>query len=308
MWYNIVKGIQKGIQIEMKVIKVKEGSNLREVNWIVEFDSINELVRYLKETPTNDLFKNRYGLDSKSTGKIAENFTGTKTLDEAFELLSGGWKVEAIKLNKAFQVTKKDLGAEQQLKSVLDIVGFQPVVPLYLSGCPTNMVNRKSVNIKSKVITINYLKCMSAFVDKDEQYQESMKCLQLIRAIEEKGYRINLNMVICSGEVALKVRLKSANERLNISKLAFPMLHASMIRRIFLRFVEVCPYYKSKEITRGYGFVLESRKIEKALEKARTIGSKDVILDTLLGAVGASENDNGTRIDEIALEKYLKNL
>lgn len=292
----------------MRVIKVKEGSSLREVNWIVEFNSINELVKYLKETPTNDLFKDRYALESKNTQSYAETFTGTKNLDEAFELLSEGWKVEAIKLNKMFQVTKKNMETERQLKSVLDIVGFQPVVPLYLSGCPMNMVNRKPVNIKSKVITINYFKCISFKVDKDKQYQESMKCLQLIRAIEEKGYRTNLNMVISSGEVALKVKLKSANERLNISKLAFPMLHASMIRRIFLRFIEVCPCYKNKEITRGYGFVLKGSEIEKALKETKTIGSKEVILESLLGAVGVNRNNEGTWVDEIALEKYLKNL
>lgn len=300
--------MQRGIQKDMRVIKVKEGSSLREVNWIIEFNSINELVKYLKETPTNDLFKGMYSLESKGTASYYETFTGTKSLDEAFELLSNGWKVEAIKLNKMFQVTKKNMETEQQLKSVLDIVGFQPVVPLYISGCPMNMVNRKPVNIKSKVITINYFKCISYKIDKDKQYRESMKCLQLIRAIEEKGYRTNLNMVISSGEVALKVKLKSANERLNISKLAFPMLHASMIRRIFLRFIEVCPYYKNKEITGGYGYALESGKIEKALKEIKSIGSKEVILDSLLGAVGANRNDKGTWVDKIALEKYLENL
>ena len=292
----------------MKVTKVKEGSSLKEVNWIMEFKSINELINYLKETPENNLFRDRSILCSKDVSDYTEMFTGTRSLEEAFELLSGGWKTEAINLNKSFQVTKKDVKVEQQLKSVLDIVGFQPVVPLYLTGCPMNMVNKKPVNIKSKIVTINYLKCISFTVDKDKQYKESLKTLQLIKAIEDKGYRTNLNMVISSGEVALRVRLKSANERLNISKLAFPMLHASMIRRIFFRFIEVCPLYQNDLITRGYGYVLNSSKIEKALKKIETRGSKEITLDNLMGAVGADEKSNGIYVDKIALENLLKNL
>ena len=50
----------------------------------------------------------------------------------------------------------------------------------------------------------------------------------------------------------IKIRLKSANEKLNISKLSFPLVHPSMLRRLFLRFVEVHPPV-SNDFKRGYG-------------------------------------------------------
>ena len=55
------------------------------------------------------------------------------------------------------------------------------------------------------------------------------------------GTEADCKQVIC------KVKIKGANERLNISKLSFPMVHPSMLRRLFFRFIEV-----HSEVTEGF--------------------------------------------------------
>lgn len=289
---------------QMKITRIKPGCSWTDVNEIVEFRSINEFVDYIQKTPTNKLFADVKTLASKDKSSYRTKFTQTQSYEEAVELLQGGWKTEAQKLTKKFEVTKKDMKLEKQVKSVLDVVGFQPVVPLYLTGVPMNMVNRKPVNCKNKIVTINYARCYSTGVDAQKIQQEAVKCLQIIKMIEDKGYRTNLNLIMCSGNALLKIRLKSSNERLNVSKLAFPICHPAMFRRLFFRFVEVHPSYNHERFKWGYGSVISDSLVEKALKSNER---KEIMLSSLLGAVGYGTSSY-KEVNEIALEKYLENL
>lgn len=82
--------------------------------------------------------------------------------------------------------------------------------------------------------------------------------MQIVKKLEAQGLRVNLNIVLGSAagypkkQFVLKIRIKSANERLNVSKLAFPLVHPSMLRRLFFRFVEVYPKFTSAFVG-GYG-------------------------------------------------------
>ena len=82
--------------------------------------------------------------------------------------------------------------------------------------------------------------------------------MQIVKKLEAQGYRCNLNIVLGttagypSKQFVVKVRIKSANEKLNVSKLAFPLVHPSMLRRLFFRFIEVYPHV-TKSFVSGYG-------------------------------------------------------
>ena len=51
---------------------------------------------------------------------------------------------------------------------------------------------------------------------------------------------------------ACRIRIKGADEKLNISKTAFPLIHPSMLRRLIFRFIEVYPDVTSN-FTSTYG-------------------------------------------------------
>ena len=85
-----------------------------------------------------------------------------------------------------------------------------------------------------------------------------IKTLQIINKLESQGYRCNLNVFWCISEkslryslnckiIAVKIKVKSSSEKLNISKLAFPLVHPSMLRRLLFRFIEVYP-----NVTKGF--------------------------------------------------------
>lgn len=234
--------------------------NLDSKTEVIEYDSLKEFYDYLCATPFNDAF--RWADHHSVTG--SEYFTKTKDFDEAVQLFKNGWSDMATKLVQKLKVIESKTEPTMKPRSALSVCGYQAVVPLYLQGVPNNMVNKKMVPIKQKVITINKSIDYHGGVDSDTIIEESIKALQIVKKLEAQGYRCNLNIVLGSSEPVkrffIKVRIKSANEKLNVSKLAFPLVHPSMIRRLFFRFIEVHPTV-TKEFVDGYGEPAKSHEL-----------------------------------------------
>lgn len=261
----------------MKEYKTKKSS------WkIVEFGSLKEFYDYIQNTPTNNAFKHEYDLSSQRYDEGSNPWHGTNTWNEATELFIKGWQFGAETLNKKLKALETSKEVQMISKSIIDVCGFQPIVPLYLQGVPTNMVNRRLVPVKNKVITINKTVCCSSSVKPETLMNESAKCFMIIKKIEATGIRVNLNLMMSSGHACLKIRLKSANEKLNISKLAFPLVHPAMFRRLFFRFIEVYPTYPHY-FTCGYGQVPNEQDFKNASE------GNEIVLPTLLK--GSTENE-----------------
>ena len=212
--------------------------------YMEEYNSILEFVQTINSRPQNP----------EITSNASENgdysFTGTHNYNEAENLLLHGWVEESEKLN---EMLKLKALKEKSVKNTYDVAGFQCSVPRYLQGIPTNMINQKIVTKKQKVITITKNISYSAHVRKETIEQESVKVLQLVNNLEKQGYRVILNVTLIAKSrkeniiLCNKVRIKNANERLNISKVSFPMVHSSYLRRIMFRWMETFEY-----ITRSF--------------------------------------------------------
>lgn len=222
-----------------------------DIKYLLEFNSISEFSEYISKTPTNESFKNAK-LHSNMVWN--DNWAGTKTFDEAIELLKNGWSDISEKINKKISISKDKLQSDKVFKNVLSVCGYQPIVPLYLQGVPNNMVCKKQKVLKNKIITINKTLSASSAVSSERLINENIKCFQIIKRLESSGYRVNLNLLISGGLVCVKIKLKSANERLNLSKLTFPLIHTAMLRRLYFRFTEVYPRITSNFVD-GYGRV-----------------------------------------------------
>lgn len=222
----------------------------------IEFDSLNEFYNYICDMPFNEAF--RWEKHSSVSGN--EIFTKTKDFDEAVKLFKNGWSDMASKLVQKLKIIESKTEPTMKPRSKLDVCGYQAVVPLYLQGVPNNMVNKKMVPVKQKVITLNKSIDYSCGVSANQIIDESIKAMQIVKKLEAQGYRCNLNIVLGSTagydaekkQFIMKVRIKSANEKLNVSKLAFPLVHPSMLRRLFFRFMEVYPKI-TKSFVHGYG-------------------------------------------------------
>ena len=233
----------------------------KNTSYIREFDSLNEFESYITNTPLNETF--RWQKLSSTNGSYS--FTQTQSYEEATKLLKDGWSSMAQEITKKLNVIKNQVVNEHVQKILYDVVGFQASVPRYLQGIPTSMVNKKLVPVKQKVITLDKDISYNASIKTEQIIEASVQTLQLIKKIEAQGIRVNLNLIwgVAAGntkEVA-KVRLKSANERLNISKLSFPLVHPSMLRRLCFRYLEVAPTV-TKSYTWGYGAPLDGSQLK----------------------------------------------
>ena len=229
-------------------MKVEKISETREV---IEYDSLNEFCDYITNTPFNKAFQ----WSKHSSVSNDYSFTKTYTFNEAVELFKKGWSDMATKLVQRLKVIENEVKPMTKPRNTLSVAGYQAIVPLYLQGVPNNMMNKKMVPVKQKVITLNKSLDYNASVKSEQIIEESIKSLQIVKKLEAQGYRCNLNIVLGSAkerQFFVKVRIKSANEKLNVSKLAFPLVHPSMLRRLFFRFIEVYPNVTSSFVG-GYG-------------------------------------------------------
>lgn len=240
----------------MKVIQFDKKSE------VIEYDSLQEFYKYICDTPFNEAF--RWADHSSVTG--SKYFTKTQDFEEAVQLFKNGWSDMASKLVQRLKVIESKTEPMMKPRNQYDVCGYQAIVPLYLQGVPTSMMNKKMVPVKQKVITLNKSIDYNAGVDSDTIIEESIKAMQVVKKLEAQGYRCNLNIVLGTSKPGnsfyIKVRIKSASEKLNISKLAFPLVHPSMLRRLFFRFIEVYPKI-TKDFVHGYGAAATSWELRK---------------------------------------------
>lgn len=234
---------------------------------IIEFGSLKEFYDYISTTPTNNFFDGTRSLASKGRSKYDIGFTQTKSYQEAVNLLKDGWSDMAAKLVQKLKVAESKMQPSMKQRIINSVAGYQAIVPLYLNGVPTNMVNKKMTPIKQKVITIDKSINYSCAITSEQIMEESIKAMQIIKKLESQGYRCNLNVVLGvfknNRRIMAKVRVKSANEKLNVSKLAFPLVHPSMLRRLFFRFIEVYPRITNGFVW-GYGTPAKTYDLKRA--------------------------------------------
>ena len=234
---------------------------------VVEYDNLNEFYEYLVKTPFNKAFcwAKHYSVDNTLS------FTKTNNFNEAVDLFKHGWSDMSKTLMQRLKVIEDKTETLTKPKNVLGVSGYQAIVPLYLQGVPNNMVTKKMIPVKKKVITLNKSIDYNCGTDADKIIEESVKAMQIVKKLESQGYRCNLNIVLGTFDndslkkFVVKVRIKSANEKLNASKLAFPLAHPSMLRRLFFRFIEVYPSI-TKDFVENYGTPAKSSELRSILK------------------------------------------
>lgn len=254
--------------------------------YIKRFNSLDEFYRYINETPTNDAFKN-ITLSSQMISEHKNSWSGTSSFEEACNLFINGWDKKTLELKQKLDF-EEHKEPQMTYKNIQSVQGYHPIVPLYLMGVPNNMVTKKLVPLKQKIITIDKTIAYAYDVKSEQIVDESVKAIRIINRLERQNYRVNLNLVGISERngvgIGFKIKLKSANESLNISKLTFPLIHPSMLRRLFLRFVEVNPH-TVRGFTVGYGRPLSGKDVKRIFVKDGTYKDDIVLPDFIYSNV-----------------------
>lgn len=209
-------------------------------DYITICDSIDELVRYLKDAPLNHKV---FG-DNPSSSKTSNNsWSGTPSLNAALKLLTNGWEEGYKQLLE--QLKFKDMAPtviNRKFIERTDVIGYSPCVPRAIQGLPDSMFWGQITPIKSKVIDIFVNVTCSASVDPEEIMRRGILVLNFINSVEKKGYRTNL-YVMESAKDGVEttfhvVKIKKSTEPLSLKRIAFPIAHPSMLRRIWFRTLE----------------------------------------------------------------------
>jgi hypothetical protein len=133
------------------------------------------------------------------------------------------------------------------------------------------MVSRQTVMTKQKVVTITKGISYNANWTTRQILEECIKALQIIQSMENGGQRVRLNVMIavdCAYESrykhVCKICIKQPDERLNISKMSFALAHPSMLRRFFLKWIEVDPFAEH-DTGDNYGYPTDIATKNKAM-------------------------------------------
>ena len=261
-------------------------------NYINLFDNITDLSQYLSSK------KRKEGRD-KSSEDSDSSFSGTKSFQEAFDLFRYGdeelykkFKEQSSKIN----IDKLLGNAVRKQKYVNRNYGCVPNVPNYLIGNPLNMINAEIGRISHKVINIFLSIGVPWTVDKEDIINTGIIYLSVIDLLEKAGYRCNLYAGVTASSAKheyMYVRIKTDREPLNLKKLVFPLVHPSMLRRIYFRWAEVNDY--DYDITGGYGKNDDEKTI---LNNMKKIYNEDFILWTY-NNIGKNKDHNIKKIEEI---------
>lgn len=248
-------------------IKLSEKLVGKQKVFITEFSNIKEMYEHCNANIINErLFRHR-----QASIVNKRDFTMTDNYKQAEDLLLNGWSEGAKNLTKQLKIANNKMANKEVKRAVFDVVGFQASVPRYLQGVPQNMINKKNVVQKQKIVTLTKSIAYNASYTPKQILDDSVKFLQLVQEIEKLGIRTNINVVMHSlqdnEEVLFKVKIKSSGERLNISKMSFPLLHPSFLRRMIFRCIEVEQRIKNSW-NFGYGRPVPNNKdTQQHLEK-----------------------------------------
>ncbi len=219
--------------------------NAEVFNSALEMASVNE-TRERTSTRFDDM---RTRVEERGGGA---NWFGVKTYKEAQELLRTGYQPVVASLGKAFKATA--MGEGKRFKFENNVYGFAPVIPLALKGVPNNMMNMTVKPIKAKVVDVYYDVTVNAGVSAKDQMEAGREVLSAVVELEKQGYRFNLYAVISfsSWEDAdlVCVKVKSAEQPLDIKRVSFPIAHTGFFRVIGFDWYSKVPDGKYRG---GYG-------------------------------------------------------
>lgn len=209
------------------------------------YDTIDELTNHLEETQS---------LRYNSAEEGDYDFTGTKSFKEAINLCKyGDEELRKYIYEQNLKFDNVDTCNKVKRSTVNDVVGFMPNVPNYVMGVPVNMIRDNRTMINSKILNVFINVSAPWYVDKDDIKNTAAKYVCAINKLEEEGYRCNI-YTGSSGKNGSKknmlvVKIKSDKEPMNLAKMAFPLCHPSMLRRLKFKWMEIIPI----DFGGGYG-------------------------------------------------------
>jgi len=211
--------------------------------------SFDELLEVCKH---DESWKNAPGR-IKGSVDTGENFHGTKTYGNALDIASNGYPEGVKMLTDAMGSIGHAQGPV--IQPFFDVAGDEPDIDRFLNNEPDNMVTYENV-IQDGInfIDVYFSYAYGCVKDQPEIIARGVQVLSNIDNLEQAGYRVRLiayhHTMDRACPMKLNIIIKDYNEHVELDRMAFIMIHPSMLRRLGFRLVEI---YGPALCNRGYG-------------------------------------------------------
>ena len=184
------------------------------------------------------------------------DWTKTKNWSEAIKLAEEGWEEGAKRIREVgMPIFDKLSQLIEKQHVVYDVTGMELDVATYLKGVPECWMDfetkiERGVGVRHVKITYNY--CASWCVSSDVLVGRGAAVAALVELLELAGYRVELWAVeatdpswggrggagsIC--RLRNQVLVKSSEQPLDLSRVAFALAHPAMLRRLAFSLMEL---------------------------------------------------------------------
>ena len=248
------------------IIKKKLKAKNNEAVQVEVFSSALELVQVSDARPINFSSHGAGGSRACVHEDLSWYGPGVKSWEDISEMLHYGYQPITEKMKS---IPTSLSGEGKRPTFINDVVGFAPIVPLYLQNIPTCMVNTTKKVIKNKVLNIYYDMTANCGVEATDILSAGCDLLGAIMELELQGYRFNLSAIQTyprrdEGADILCVRVKDANRALDIKRISFPLAHPAFFRAVGFDWYERCPGATRRS---GYGTALAYQYMRDDINK-----------------------------------------
>lgn len=242
---------------------------------IMQFKSVGAFSAYLAQGETQPAFINdpssqRIYKDRRN--KSCRQFYGTLNYDEADCLFKTGDKKSMEKLQAATSTKLSAAGTGRTTEIVWGYSGTRPSISRYFAGNPRCMMQVRKKAIIGRVISVMYELNIPWYIDAKDIADTSAKLVQAILNIEKSGIKVNLYVAWLSYEdediCGAVVKIKDSAQRFNLLGMAYSLIHPSMLRRHFFRWLEVTPGIP-KIFSNRYGLAIRPSQFVEAVKFMR---------------------------------------
>lgn len=204
------------------------------MNYSIRFNSLNELCKYLDNTPQRKIWRDKYFKSGYQSTCNDKEFTGTESMEEARALLSGGW-VDGLEMLAPLLRVPVHYSQTKKTRTILGRVGGCVAVPAYCAGSDKCFYSIKRYGA-GRVVDIAYNCAVGANITTKKISKQAAKVYNIIRSLESAGTRCNLwvvEFVKKYGDYSyIATKIKDAGMSFSALKYAFPVFHPSFLRRI----------------------------------------------------------------------------
>ena len=246
--------------------------------FVKSFENLSSFADFCKSAPVNAVFKNAT-LESEH-GR--PSWTGTDSLAAADYLLQYGDRKNAERItNTAAGGLKSNSADDIRARRVRSITGSSVNVAAALTGRPKAMykIERKIVN--TKVLNFAFNCAADYTIEADSLAASAARLVSAILGIEKKGYRVNLYACMIaktSKETsAAFVKIKDSKTYIDKTKMAYPLINPSFLRRHSFAFIERNPGLTGSFWTFAYGYPVKNADEQRTAAEAAHLNLQKIV-------------------------------